>query len=338
MRRSLPAVVLTATLGVIGWQAGCTQSGQVTADRFPALYAQALCSSLQHCCSENNVSSDYAACTKGWEAAISSLISGPNATGNYNAQIATQCIDEVRAAEGVSCQPVPGSISDARSTCQAIFAGTVPLGAPCTSAAQCAQMDGSVVTCAVVPSAGDGGGSSSGGQLPLSDPSVSIQGVTISPLDVPVCVALPPPNAGTGGTPAPCTIDTQAGTDSCISSGAYCDSTTKACVPFAGQGQPCDPAVAASCQPGNYCVASGAAAGTCATAGPVGSPCTSPAMCDATGYCNSGTQTCAAIIQPGSPCTASTQCSVGVCDSTTHTCLTNAIATTAACNGNVTGQ
>jgi hypothetical protein len=71
----------------------------------------------------------------------------------------------------------------------------------------------------------------------------------------------------------------------------------------------------------------------------VGSPCTDPAMCDATGYCDVGaTNTCQAIKQPGDPCTSGTQCSIGLCDATTKTCLTNAIATTAACNGNVNGQ
>jgi hypothetical protein len=185
--------------------------------------------------------------------------------------------------------------------------------------------------CAVTPSADDGGGGgSSGGQLPLSDPSVSIKGVGVSPLDVPVCVAVTPPDAA-GPAPGPCTAGAS---DSCISQGMFCDPTTQACVPFGKAADPCDPAVVASCQAGNYC----STAGTCAAAGPVGSPCTAAAMCDATGYCDSGSQTCKAILQPAAPCTSGTQCSIGVCDATTHSCLKNAIATTNACNGVVSPQ
>jgi hypothetical protein len=60
-------------------------------------------------------------------------------------------------------------------------------------------------------------------------------------------------------------------------------------------------------------------------------------MCDATGTCDlANTHTCIPILQPGATCSSGTQCTIGVCDATTHACLTNAIATTAACNGNVT--
>lgn len=332
MRRSLPAVVLFATLGALAGQAGCQQSNQVTADRFPALYAQALCTSLQHCCAENGVASDYASCTKGWEAAVQNLLTGPGATGNYNQQLATQCIDQVRAAENGSCQPVPGGFQDAHDTCQAIFIGMVPTGAPCTSASQCAPVPGSVVDCAVVPGGDDGGGGSGGGQLPLAAPGVSIQGVTISPRDVAVCVVLPAPDAAPPAT-GPCTVDTAAGTDSCIASGGFCDTGSGACAPQGGDAAPCDPAVVASCLPSFWCNA-----GACTAAGPVGSPCTAAVMCDATGYCDTGSGTCTAIVQPGGGCTSGTQCTIGVCDDGTHSCLKNAIATTEACNGTVTTQ
>ncbi len=51
-------------------------------------------------------------------------------------------------------------------------------------------------------------------------------------------------------------------------------------------------------------------------------------MCD-----TANTHQCVALAQPGTACTSNSQCSVGVCDSSTKACLTNAIATTAACNG-----
>ena len=332
MRAIVPAVVVTVLLGVAVGHVACNpQPTYVTQDRFAAQYAQALCTSLEGCCAENGVGSSYAACTQGWETAVNSLLYGPNATGNYNVTLATHCIAQVRAANGLSCQPVPGSLSAARATCQAIFAGAVPLGAPCSSSQQCAQMDGSVITCAAV--AGDGGGGGGGGQLPLADP-VSLEDLTLAPEDVPVCVAEPPPDAAPAAMPAPCSIQADAGTDTCIPTNNYCDPTTLTCLPFAGAMGLCDPAVLASCLPGFYCVGSGSAAGTCATAGPVGSPCTAPAMCDATGVCDlGGTQKCVAIKQPGDACTSGLQCSIGVCDPSSHTCLRNAIGTTAACNG-----
>ncbi|HEX3345806.1 MAG TPA: hypothetical protein VHS09_14580 [Polyangiaceae bacterium] len=332
MRASVPAVVVTAILGVLVEQLACNpEPTYVSQDHFAQAYAQALCSSLQGCCAENGISQDYGSCESGWEKQVNNLLYGPTSTGNYNITLATSCIDEVRAAQGQSCQPLPGSLSAARGTCQSIFQGQVPLGGPCSSAADCAQMDGSIITCATVP--GDAGSGSGGGQLPLAA-GVSIQGVTLTPSDVPVCVAEAPPDAGMGGTMPSCSIDSAAGTDTCTATGAYCDPMMLVCMPQAGAAGKCDPSVVASCLPGFYCVGSGMTAGTCAMAGPVGSPCTAAVMCDATGMCDAAsTKTCVPILQPGAACTASNQCSSGVCDPTAKICLSNAIATTAACNG-----
>ncbi|HEY3818740.1 MAG TPA: hypothetical protein VGL81_16330 [Polyangiaceae bacterium] len=332
MRAILPAVLATAILGVVVEQAACNpQPTYVSQDRFAAAYAQALCTSLQGCCAQNGISQDYASCTAGWEKQVNNLLYGPTSTGNYNITLATSCIDQVRAAEGQSCQPLPGSLSSARATCQSIFQGQVPLGGPCSSAADCAQMDGSVITCATVP--GDAGTGTGGGQLPLAAQGVDIQGISLTPSDVPVCVAEAPPDAGAATMPS-CSIDTTDGTDTCTATGAYCDPTMKVCMPLAGAAGMCDPSVVASCLPGFYCVSSGMMAGTCAMAGPVGTACTAAVMCDATGMCDTTTtHTCVAILQPGAACTASNQCSSGVCDPTAKTCLSNAIATTAACNG-----
>jgi hypothetical protein len=332
MRVIVPAIVVVAILGVVAEQFACNpQPTYVSQDKFAAAYAQALCTSLAGCCAENTIGTDFASCTKGWEAEVNNLLYGPTSTGNYNITLATSCIDEVRAAQGQSCQPLPGSLSAARATCQSIFAGQVPLGAPCSSAADCAQMDGSIIACAVVPGDSGGGG---GGQLPLADPTVTLQGFNVSPEDIPVCVAEAPPDAAAPASPTPCSIDTAAGTDTCISTGGYCDPTMLTCQPQGAAMGKCDPAVVASCLPGNYCVGAGMGVGTCMAAGPVGSPCTAAAMCDATGMCDfAATKTCIAVLQPGAACTAGSQCSSGVCDATAKICLSNAIATTAACNG-----
>jgi hypothetical protein len=338
MRAILPAAVVTAILGAVAWQTGCnTNLSYVSEDHFAAEYAQALCTSLQPCCSENDVAYDYQACAAGWQAVVENLLYGPTSTGNYNAADATNCIAQIRAAQGASCQPVPGSLSAARDTCQAIFAGTAPLGAPCTSAAQCAPIDGSVVTCAVpAGESADGGG---GGELPLEYPGLSPQGLTVSPQDVPVCVSVSPPDGGAAGSGPPCSIRADAGTDTCQATGMYCDPKALTCTPLSTAGGACDPSVVSSCQAGNYCAPAGGGAGSCILAGPVGTPCTAAPMCDSTGFCDlTVSHTCLAIEQPGQSCTSGLACSIGVCDATTHTCLTNAIATTAACTGAVTTQ
>jgi hypothetical protein len=324
---SVVSLLATAT-GVSIVQTGCQQNNYVPQSRFAQEYAQALCTALQHCCAENNVGSNYAQCTAGWETAVNNLLS--SAGGNYNGTAGTQCVQQVQAAANASCQPGPGTLSDARATCQQVFAGQAPPGAPCSSASQCAPQDGSIVTCAIVPS--DGGTEAGGGQLPLSAPTPGLVPLDFhfSPQDTPVCVVEPLP--GDAGGPAPCSFNVEAGVDTCAS-GTYCDPASSTCLPVNAAGAPCDPGVLTSCQPGNYCVSGGAANATCAAAGPAGSPCTSSVQCDATSTCDPGSHQCVARSQPGASCSSGDQCSIGVCDSVAKTCLTNAIATTNACNG-----
>ena len=308
-----PLAYLLLVLATAGWAVvwGCNnlQRTYVPEDRFAAAYAQALCSSLEHCCSENMVSFDYDACTSGWEGSIETLLASPDAGGNYDPRVATGCVQAVSAAAAASCQPVPGSLSDARNACQGIFVGQTPLGAPCTSSSQCAPVDGGLVQCAVVPDA------AGAGQLPFSAP----QGMAAPGL--PVCVEVSLPDGG-----MQCTTGAS---DPCLALGMYCDPDSLSCTPLNGMGGPCDPGAIASCAPGTFCMA-----GTCAATLPEGSPCTSSAECDFTGLCDvSNTKRCIPRSQAGQPCTEGSQCTVGVCDATTKLCLTNAIATTAACNG-----
>jgi hypothetical protein len=309
-------VTLSCVLALLGGIVlGCDSlaSVYVPAERFPAAYAQALCTSLEHCCAENAVTFNYNACTSGWQSALSNLLSSPDAGGNYDPKAATACVQQVSAAASASCQPVPGSISDARAVCQGVFVGQTPTGSPCTSSAQCAPVDGSVVECAVV--AADAGI----GQLPFSgQQGAGAQGV-------PVCVAIAMTDSGVG-----CTPEGEGGTtDRCLAIGMFCDPTSMTCQALNGMGGACDPSSVGSCAPGTYC-----AQGTCTAALPPGSPCTSSAECDFTSRCDvSGTMTCISRKLPGQACTTGSECTVGVCDATTKLCLTNAIATTAACNG-----
>jgi hypothetical protein len=311
-------------VGIVG-QAGCQQvnDSYIPSGRFAAEYAQALCTSLQPCCEQNAIGQSYSACTQGWQRAVETLLT--EAGGDYNISAATKCIQQVRAAVG-GCNSGPGTLSDARTTCQQVFAGQLPLGAPCTSASQCAQIDGSVVTCAISPNVSDAGI----GQLPLSAGGVSIEGLNAGPLDTPVCVIVTPIDAAEPS----CVINKDAGTDSCTAQGGYCDTFANVCAPLQGAGLPCDQFVSASCAAGNYCPRSGAQAGVCQPANTVGQGCQNPAMCVAGTVCDIGaTNTCIAVKSPNAPCVADYQCSIGICDSKAKTCLTNAVGTTVACNG-----
>lgn len=328
------ALVVVAASAAGAGEAGCNQIDHdyVTSDQFAAEYAQALCTSLQPCCVQNGITQDYGACTQGWQAQVQTLVNGAVASGNYDITAATNCVQQVRAAAAAGCGPGPGTLSAARATCQSVFAGQLPLGAACTSVSQCAQMDGSVVTCAVPPQQAPDA-STTGGQLPLAATGTILDGLSVSIEDTAVCVTVPPSDAG---TPA-CAIQADAGTDTCESQGAYCDPTALTCQPLNSAGGLCDPAVASSCAAGNYCVTSGAAKGTCAAANPVGSTCTNAAQCAPPGVCDvANTQKCIPVLNPGQSCNANFECSIGVCDPGTSTCLTNAIATTAACNGTIT--
>src|ERR1700733_9915589 len=180
------AVVVFGAMGPFGC-GDSLQSTFIPASRFPAAYAQALCTSLQHCCDENLVHFDYNACTAGWKNAIQSRFDDPasSANANYDPKAATSCVNLVQGAQPVTCAPEPSSISDARDTCQQIFAGKKPPGAACVTTAECAPVADSIVTCSPRPP-----GAAGGGQPPWS-----------VPMSEPVCVALPLPTAG-----APCTL------------------------------------------------------------------------------------------------------------------------------------
>ena len=306
-----------AAVGMAYGPTGCGSSLKsiyISADHFPSAYAEALCTSLQHCCDENRVSFNYNTCTAGWRALIQQRFSDPNAAAlaNYDPKAATDCVAQVHDARTVSCAPEPKSISAARDRCQQIFTGKKPPGAACTTTAECAPQDGTIVSCAPLVPGADGGG-----QLPLG----------LRPLGEPVCVATPIPEQG-----VPCTITPPRGCDA--NPGLFCDPGTLTCLPRADQGGPCLASVPASCLPGNYCVTSSLSGGLCAPALPVGSPCTTPQQCDTTSTCDLGaTKTCIPKKAAGTSCATDAECATGLCDTVAKTCLKNVIATSDACNG-----
>jgi hypothetical protein len=310
--------VVVASVGIV-WGCNGLEGAALVESRFPAAYAQALCTSLQHCCAENSVPYNYTTCSDGWEHIITAVLASPDAggpdSGAYSPQTAAQCVQLIVAAATVSCQPVPGSLSDARNLCNTILTGQIAQGSPCTSSPQCAPVDGSVVACAVVP------GDSGTGGLPFAGEAGG--GATQA---VPVCTTLPMLGDG-GGMPC---LGPDAGiADPCLRYGLFCDPSALQCAPLNSVGGACDPSSISSCAPGGYCDQ-----GVCTMSLAPGSACTSTAQCDSTSQCDvSGTKTCVALSAPGTQCTQGNQCTVGVCDGTTKKCLTNGIATTAACSG-----
>lgn len=283
----------------------------ITAERFPSAYAQALCGSLQHCCDENLVTENFPACTAGWKGYVENLLAQPAALTNFEPRAAKACVDQIRTAAGVSCQPVPGSISDARDTCLRIFVGKKPIGAPCSTAGECApDPNGGRVACEAPPERNDAG------VLPLS----------IAPLAIltPVCVVV-----GDAPLQAPCLPDAANVRSNC-GSALYCEPTLRRCVPLGTVGVDC---IVGSCAPGGFCATSGPNQGKCVPASPLGGPCTAAGECDTTSRCDVGVQKCVAKKAAGEACAEDLECNVGTCDDGVKKCLKNSIATTNTCNG-----
>ena len=313
VRSILGAALAVATLSAALVTSSCSndlESTYVTQDRFPAAYAQALCTSLQHCCSENTVTFDYGSCTSGWRAYVSAKFT--DSAIDFDPRAATTCVALLNSAVDVTCAPAPGSIPAARDTCQSIFQGTVALGGACSSDTDCAASDGGPVFC----SPSGAGGSDAGGTLPLD-----------LPLFDGTCALGALPMAGdpcAGGATDPC------GTDGTL----YCDPASTTCQMVGAVGAPCSLAVSSSCAAGSYCVSIASGDDVCAAAQAIGSACTANQQCDATGVCDTAsTMTCIARLGAGSSCSSGEQCLSGACDAERKFCLVNTIATSAACVG-----
>lgn len=310
-RRVILQVLCATLLAVLGAAGGCSpppNAKQIGADVFPQAYAQALCESLDHCCTENAVTYSQQDCTAGWRAIIAARLQDSVLLANYDPKAATDCVNRVRDGANVSCDPVDGSISAARDTCQQIFLGKKALGDSCRSSAECAPQPDARVVCEGLPNP-----DSDAGLLPLATGVHPLAG----PPGPPVCVALPLPQAG-DLCPTPALISV------CESSpDLFCDRTDSVCKPLADEGAPC---TTGGCKTGLFCQG-----GVCSPQLGVGGACTSSDACESLLRCDG--RSCVSRLQPGSACTADADCSIGTCDSVTKRCLKNAIATSATCRG-----
>ncbi len=299
---------------VVACSAGPAKTDALSTSLFPQAYAQALCGSLRHCCDENNVAFVEAECTAGWKDFAAARLADPLLAANYDSRVAQECVRAVRAAESVTCDPVPGSISSARATCQRIFAGKKPLGSPCTSSAECEQTPGTTVGCEGMPLV-----SADAGLLPLS--AVGLRPLA-NPIGPPKCVVIPPPQPGDRCTTPALVAFCESVPD------LACDQVEGVCKALANAGQPCKPG---GCKAGLYC-----AAGLCSPRVGVGEECTANEQCGGISRCDLGLRRCVERRTSEDSCEVDAECLIGTCDPLTKRCLKNAIATSATCAGRST--
>jgi hypothetical protein len=319
-RRVLPGVL--ALTSAVAAASGCSSDiepngADMPRGRFASAYAQALCTSLAHCCSENAVPFTFGGCTTTARAVAEARLADPIQGGNYDGRLASQCVQAVSAAESVSCDPVPGSISDARTVCQKVFEGRKAIGESCKSSAECKPVEGQIVGCEGLPLTDP-----DAGLLPLSIPRL-LEGSDLRPLDAPrstpQCVSFPPMEPGARcSTPALAAL--------CEITGELaCDRVEGICKDRANAGDPCN---GDGCKAGLVC-----SAGICSPKVGVGDACADNAGCAALLRCDTTTKKCVDRLRPSTACANDSDCSIGVCDAASRTCLKNAIATTKTCSG-----
>jgi hypothetical protein len=315
-------MVMVGVAALIGTTAatGCVEDGRydsVDATQFPAAYAQALCTSLRHCCDENSVALPWEACTSGWRSILAKRLADPILSANYDAKVALDCLKRVREGASVDCSPVSGSISDARSVCQQIFLGKKPVGASCNTSAECAPVPDARVVCDGSPNPDP-----DAGLLPLSN-SVRLDGIhpLAGPPGPPKCIALPKPQPGDR-----CTTTALAAV--CESEPTlFCDRSDGVCKALGQAGSACKSG-ANGCFVGLFC-----SANVCSPKVGIGQKCASNDECANRLRCDTSSGVCALGKDPGQSCATSSDCSIGVCDPGTKRCLKNAIATTDTCGG-----
>lgn len=316
--RALGGATVLGLMLALGQTGGCSgepsNKSQLALGQFPAAYAQTLCQSLAHCCTENQIQFSQTDCTAGWKDFVNKLLADPIVAGNYDPRVATECVRLVSAAEGATCNPDPGSISAARSTCQRILQGKKPLGAQCKSSAECAPIEGQRVGCE--------------GQ-PLIDPDAGLLPLAVDmklrpqagPPGPPVCIVLQPVEVGqkcnTPALQALCNANED----------TVCDTMDGICKKLASAGEPCKPG---QCAATLYCDGT---TGVCSPQLGPGEPCKTNEECASFYRCDTAAGRCADRKRPGEPCTNNGECSIGICDTVTRKCLANAIATSESCHG-----
>lgn len=317
---------VTAVIGFVTLVDGAACSNNIDSPfipvgRFSKAYAQALCGSLHHCCNQNQVSYTDTECTAGWKAVVDKILTDQYLAGNYSEQLGTACVNEVIAASGTTCDPLPGSISAARDACQLVFHGRKQVGELCSSPLECAPVVDSIVTCQGFPIANP-----NKGLLPLSVSGGASAQRGAGELHLAVipsqrtCVAYATDSAATSCATADLKSICEQNADH------FCDSADQVCKLRGDLGSECTASL--GCKAGLFCTSL-----VCSPGLTAGGPCAATTDCSDFYYCDTASKTCTDKKRPGEACAIDEQCTVGVCDLQTKKCLANGVATSEACNG-----
>jgi hypothetical protein len=282
------------------WFAACGNGNTVpeqppsAIDDFASRYAEATCNAMPDCCKTGEFDYDADRCKTATAVVMSGSIYNALATlkVHFDQAAAENCL-AVRVELYRSCK---GDGQAELAACNAILAGEVPVGSPCSSVFECTKVSDMTVTCA--PDA---------------------MGSTKSH-----CAAMPPTPVGKSGDACSATCRTSP-TDGCttidgapsaaaclVADGLMCDPALHTCAAAPQIGETCDP----FCVAGAYCDASK----RCQAKTADGSCTDTPDACVDASICACGEATCdpakKVCVGRGGPkaqCLTDAQCSSSLC-------------------------
>jgi|SRR5580658_2518313 hypothetical protein len=283
--------------------AGAAESGSVgstgggTTPGTEAEFITAYCNLFVPCCVDAGLGTGQAC-----SIALGALV----AQKPYNATAAPACLQEMQQASTQSDFCTNGGSGPSCSNVFSGGSGTKGPGQPCSQDGDCLAPSGGMATCYLQTVFVDGGTASTGSCMQLTAGQAgqgpcfeTISGNSSSSAGS--STSMPPPARGYFCD---------------VASGVACNFTTQKCTALGIAGQACqqdqDCVAADYCQafPTNTCAARIADGASCAAS--------SEDPCQATSYCDSGSQTCKPRLANGVPCTVDQQCQGQMC--TNGTC------------------
>lgn len=274
---------------------GGTSTGPVEEANYASALAEANCTGISGCCRSGGFAFDEASCVDRVRAQYSALVDSRSREPNlrFDEAAAARCVAAIRAANAACTDK---ALAEATyGACNGVFAGTLALGAACTSSIECAAGPGEHVAC----DQGKCARWDSEPRLPRG-----VEGVACA--------------ASCQGDPSRdyCPVWGEEVTGALCWSGdeLYCSPETERCVALAAVGDACgagaddDPCVdRARCQDG-VCIAA-----------VIGDPCGSAGRdCPAASRCDAESRTCRARKANGHACfqgddCVSLECRSGIC-------------------------
>lgn len=269
------------TVVVCAQLASCRKSdgaaAPVSRDDLPTVLAKAACDALGTCCQQVGATFDAAACPTAGSARLKQQLDqqygGPNVT--YDPQAAADCIAEISSATFCGAAR---SVSEF-DVCRDAFVGTLPPGAACSRAAECARPALGQADCDLAR----------GVCVQQTTAAASPHGKAGDPCAGTCignnCATLVVPERSPGSAPTPWCYRSE---------GLVCGSMM-VCVPLLAKGAACS---GLDCEEGSYC---DFGSRVCVDTKPDGQHCNSPYECQS-GFCvDSGT--CAASPVTQQTCT-----------------------------------